>query len=122
MHNFIYLIGKPQSLHLMPLKYFYKSRLLYKYSCYIFIAVIALTQIPKFSSIFSVVQSLLIGISVLILYIITPLGIFYSIKSFVKNEPPNKYRMYYLAGHTIFLLVLLALLVSIYWDVLKFSR
>jgi len=104
-------------------KYFIKSKSLYRYSAYIFLWVFLFPQINKAIGLNDgIVNALFLAIPTLALYIITPLGIFYAIKSYVAKEPYYKYRAFYLFGHLFFMFILLALLFSFYSDFQKFSR
>jgi|GEM_PF-2940937 len=104
-------------------KYFKKSKSLYRYSAYTFLWVLLFTQISKAIGLNDgISNAVFVGIPGLSLYIITPLGIFYSIKSYTSKEPYYKYRAFYLFGHLFFLFILLALMISVYSDFLKFSK
>lgn len=110
--------SKPQ----LSFKYFYKSKSLYRYSAFIFLWSIVYTQIIKPIGLNEIADAFLLAIPALSLYIITPLGLFYLIKSYLKKEPYNKYRAFYLLGHLFFLFILLALLFSMYFDYSKFLK
>jgi len=104
-------------------KYFIKSKKLYRYSAYIFLWLILFTQISKAIGLDGgIPNAVFVGLPGIALYIITPLGIFYAIKSYTSKEPYYKYRAFYLFGHLFFLFILLALAASVYSDFLKFSK
>lgn len=101
-------------------KYFTRSKALYRYSAFIFLWILAYTQLAKAIITNELINSIMIALPALALYIITPLGIFYYIKSYAAKEHYNKYRAFYLFGHLFFLFILLAMIASVYLDFLKF--
>lgn len=106
-----------------PSKYFYKSKSLYRYSAYIFLWILLFTQISQAIGLNDgIPNAILVGIPVLSLYIITPLGILYAIKSYISKEPYYKYRAFYLFGHLFFLFILLAALLSLYSDIVRYAK
>ncbi|MFD0751634.1 hypothetical protein ACFQZS_15895 [Mucilaginibacter calamicampi] len=110
-----------QSAYISP-KYFSKSKGFYRYSAYIFLWVILYPQIAKAIWPSGIMDAFFMAIPTLALYIITPVGIFYSIKSYTAKEPYNKYRAFYLFGHLFFLFILMALALSFYADLLTYSN
>jgi hypothetical protein len=108
---------------LVSSKYFNKSKSLYRYSAYIFLWIIGYTQIGQAIGLGDgIMNAVFVGIPALSLYIITPLGIFYAIKSYISKEPYYKYRAFYLFGHLFFLFILLAALLSLYSDIVRYAK
>lgn len=101
--------------------YFKKSKVLYRYSAYTFLWVILFPQFNKVISLPALLDALCMVVPMLALYIITPLGIFYSVKSYKAKEPYNKYRAFYLFGHLFFLFILLMMLFWLASDVIRYG-
>jgi len=101
--------------------YFYKAKHYYRLAWYAILWIILYTQITKPLNINAIVAAVLLVVPALALYIIVPIGIFSIYKSFKNKEPYNKYRTFYLIGHSFFLFILIALLVSICLDINRFS-
>ncbi len=101
--------------------YFKKSKIVYRYSAYTFLWVILYPQFNKVISLPALLDALFTVVPMLALYIITPLGIFYSVKSYKAKEPYNKYRAFYLFGHLFFLFILLMMLFWLASDIVRYG-
>jgi hypothetical protein len=100
--------------------FFYKAKYYYKITWYVFLWVILYTQITKAIVINAIVNSLLLLLPLLGVLILVPLGSLNVLKSYMKKEPYNKYRTFYLLGYLFFLFLLLALMIAVVIDIKKF--
>jgi hypothetical protein len=102
-------------------KYFYKSKYWYKISWYTFLWIILYTQVAKVLNINAIIGALLVVLPFLGMYILVPTGIVYIAKSYIKKEPYNKYRAFYLLGFVFFLFILIAMVIFVAFDINRFS-
>ncbi|MEN0057033.1 MAG: hypothetical protein AAGC65_25360 [Mucilaginibacter sp.] len=102
-------------------KYFYKSKYWYKITWFTFLWIILYTQIAKAISINAVVNAILTLFPFLGILALVPLGTLNVLKSYLKKEPYNKYRTFYLLGYLFFWFLLLALIVAVVIDIKKFN-
>lgn len=102
-------------------KYFYKSKYWYKISWYTFLWIILYTQVAKVLNINAIIGALLIALPFIGMYILVPTGIVYIVKSYIKKEPYNKYRAFYLFGFVFFLFILIAMVIFVAFDINRFS-
>jgi hypothetical protein len=98
-------------------KYYNRSKLYYKLTFYAVVASILSTILFGVVNVNSDIKDIIIALPIFACYIICPLGLIFGILSYTNKEPFNKYRMYYLIGHIIFLLILLAFILTIFVDV-----
>jgi len=101
--------------------FFYKSKYWYKITWYTLLWVILYTQVAKVLNINAIIGAFLVVLPVIGIYILVPTGIVYIIKSYVKKEPYNKYRAFYLFGYLFFLFILVALIIGVVLDINRFS-
>lgn len=80
---------------------------------------IIISQVYKLINPF--LAAFLIVLPVIGAFITVPLGLINIIKSYNNKEPFHRYRLLYLIGHLFFLLLLIALFVSVFSDISKFS-
>ncbi|MDR6940273.1 hypothetical protein [Mucilaginibacter pocheonensis] len=102
-------------------KYFYKSKYWYKITWYTFLWIILYTQVAKVLKTNAIIEALLVVLPIIGMYILVPAGIVYIIKSYVKKEPYNKYRAFYLFGFLFFLFILIAIMIFVAIDINRLS-
>ncbi|AMR33337.1 hypothetical protein A0256_18880 [Mucilaginibacter sp. PAMC 26640] len=99
---------------------FIKAKLYYKFGFYIFIWLILYPQIAKTlpqNSITTYISALIVVVPWLAEYFLIPMALINIVKSYRRNEPHNKYRMFYLLSLIIIALVLVLFLISILGDI-----
>jgi len=101
--------------------FFYKSKYWYKITWYTLLWVILYTQVAKVLNINAIIGALLVVLPVIGMYILVPTGIACIIKSYLKKEPYNKYRAFYLFGFLFFLFILIAMIIAVALDINRFS-
>jgi succinate dehydrogenase hydrophobic anchor subunit len=67
------------------------------------------------------IRDLILIIIVISMCVFVILGMFNIIKSYIKHEPYNKYRIFYLAGFTFFFFLLGILFIGVAVDLKNFS-
>lgn len=102
-------------------KYYKKSRLFYRLAFYICIWISLYSSLFTEINIHPIISALAIVLPVLAVYVLVPMGLFYIIKSYTNKEPFNRFRMFYLAGHVFFLIILAGFAVAIVTDINKFT-
>jgi hypothetical protein len=123
--NYLDLHPKPfadmQAFQDSPQKNFNIAKFCYKISFYLFIWLIAFTQLSKIMQVNALVSALLVVLPVLAVYVLIPCGLFFVIKSFVVKEPFHRYRILYLIGHLFFLIIMIGMIVAISGDIARYN-
>ncbi|SHN08746.1 hypothetical protein SAMN05216524_105119 [Mucilaginibacter sp. OK098] len=104
-----------------PQRNFNISKFCYKVTFYLFIWLIAFTQLSKLMQVNAIVSALLVVLPVLAICVLIPCGLFFLIKSFVMKEPFHRYRILYLIGHLFFLLIMIGMIVAFSSDIARYN-
>jgi len=103
-------------------KYFERSKLYYKLTFYAFVWSIIATLVFGFITINPEIKDTIIALPIFSAFIICPLGLVFSVLSYLKKEPFNKYRSYYTVGHLFFFMILIALIAVLFVDIKSIIR
>lgn len=68
------------------------------------------------------IKDLIIGLPLLIIFLLSPFGLYFSIKSYLKREGSKIIRFKYLFSNSFFFLLLLVFLIALIRDVLNFFQ
>lgn len=99
-------------------KYLKRSATLYKINGALFLLIILLAvTVSSWLKDYSEILELLIGLTTFTLFILTPVGLFYSWKSYQRKEGLLKTRLKYLVGNFFFCMLVLLTLAQLIRDI-----
>ncbi|MDO6391429.1 hypothetical protein Q4E40_14915 [Pontibacter sp. BT731] len=104
----------------MEAPYLYKAKALYKVIWYTLGASILMSMVVRLLDLRGYyVADLLIGLPALLAFAISPLGLVYILKSYLKKENYKKQKLLYLFGMIFFNLIVVAMVLVIISDISK---
>ena len=95
------------------MEYFYKSKRIYKYTFRLALAALVAVMIPNDIGIHPIIKAMSVTLPFIALGMISPIGLFYIIKSYTRREPPHRYRFLYVLGHSAFILIFVVMAIDV---------
>ena len=111
--SFFYYIYRNMQVVESPSKNYKKSKLYYRISSLLFLWLLLFAEVIKQISLNAIVQALIFVLRVFAILVLTPLGIFFLVKSYSTKEPFSRYRILYAVGYLLFVIFLIFILIDI---------
>jgi hypothetical protein len=103
-------------------KYYKKSRLYFRIALYTLVWISLYSSLFKNLNIHPIFGALAIVFPALAVYILVPMGIVCTIRSYTNKEPFNRFRLPYLIGHLFLLFILVVFIIAISADLKSLYR